>query len=195
MHDLHLHARVAREREQLAGEPDPLLDVRDVQQRDLARGERGDQHQLVAELAGERDRLLGEPQRRVALAGEVQDLGEPGEQVDAQLLRRAGGERLAQQLDQLEVDDPGLVVAAAVADRRARELLRRAAAGEAGRLGERGARRRVAAARAGVAEREQELGAAGWVVAQRVGLERALELQRLVLPGERLGGALGASRA
>ena len=114
---------------------------------------------------------------------------------DAQLalVRPHAVERLAQELDQLRVDDARLVVAAAVADRRPRELLGRAARARAPPPSRTRPARRVAGAGERLAEREQQLGPVRRVgrLAQPLGLQRALELARLVLPGERLRRPVG----
>ena len=146
--------------------------------------------------SGERDRLAGEPQRRLGVAGEVQDLGEPGQQPRraARPRRAAAVERLAQQLDQLGVDDARLVVAAAVADRGAGELLRRAPARERARPPRTPSARRawpprMRASPSASSSSARSAGSDG--SRSRSASSARSSWQRLVLPGERLGRPVG----
>ena len=108
-----------RQREQLLAQPQPLVEVVDVQQRGVAALERDQQRARVVEPVRHRQRLGAERQRALRAAGEVQAVGQPGAQLHGEQRgrRREARERLLEQRDPLAVDHARLGVAAGEAER------------------------------------------------------------------------------
>ena len=126
-------AQLLREREQLFGQPQPLVHVVDVQERAAAGLERGHAPARVAEPLGHRERLLAQRLAALRLARELQPVDQPGAQLDGHQVVAASkrGEGLLEQRQALVVDHARLGVAAREAERGLRErvvVLRRSAA-------------------------------------------------------------------
>jgi hypothetical protein len=187
-------AHLLPERDDVAGDGEPLVGVRGPPEREVAGVERGRQRRRVAEPLGHRDGLGAQLGALAGLAREVELGGEAAEDAGGEggVAVPEGAPRLAEQSDEVLVDATELepAQARAVAQRRAREQLGGIElAGQAGRALECLTRRhRVAAAALRLAECEQELAAAGHVGA----LLQAEDLQgALVVPGRRFVGELG----